>query len=79
MQKLERHIEDALEAAAGILEGKHAVKVTVMSFDLADPHSPQRLFDAVTSEGWYYARDGRQAGPVGEHALRQLILRLDSR
>ena len=29
--------------------------------------------DAVTSEGWYYARDGRQAGPVGEHALRQLV------
>lgn len=28
--------------------------------------------DAVTSEGWYHARDGRQAGPLGELALRQL-------
>ncbi|MGK2961252.1 MAG: SDR family NAD(P)-dependent oxidoreductase [Gemmatimonadaceae bacterium] len=45
-----RH-RDALEAAAGILEGKHGVKVTVMSFDLADPQCAQRLFDAVTSEG----------------------------
>ena len=42
---------DALEAAAGILEGKHGIKVTVLVYDLADPQCPQRLFDAVTAEG----------------------------
>ncbi len=42
---------DALEAAAGILEGKHGIKVTVLVYDLADQQSPQRLFDAVTAEG----------------------------
>lgn len=42
---------DKLEAAAGKLEGKFGVKVTTISSDLADPDSPQRLFDALTSEG----------------------------
>ncbi|MDO8502041.1 MAG: SDR family oxidoreductase [Gemmatimonadaceae bacterium] len=45
-----RH-RDALEAAAGTLEGKYGVKVMVIASDLADPASPQRLFDAVTAEG----------------------------
>ena len=42
---------DALEAAAGTLEGKHGIKVTTFSFDLAEPDSPQKLFDAVVAEG----------------------------
>ena len=41
---------DALEAAAGMIEGKYGVKVTVIPADLADPDSPQRLFDAVNAE-----------------------------
>ena len=44
-----RH-QDALEAAAGLIEGKYGVKVTVITADLADPDSPQRLFDAVNAE-----------------------------
>jgi short-subunit dehydrogenase len=44
-----RH-QDALQAAAGLLEGKHGVKVTVIAEDLADPDSPQRLFDAIAAE-----------------------------
>ncbi len=42
---------DALEAAAGILEGKHGIKATVISCDLANTESPQRLFETVMSEG----------------------------
>jgi short-subunit dehydrogenase len=42
---------DALEALAGTLEGKHGIKATVFVFDLAEPDSPQALFDAVTAEG----------------------------
>ena len=42
---------DALEAAAGALEGRHGIKATVLVFDLADPEAPQRIFDAVIAEG----------------------------
>ena len=42
---------DALEALAGTLEGKHDIKATVISCDLSDPNSPQRLFDTAVSEG----------------------------
>jgi short-subunit dehydrogenase len=42
---------DRLEAAAGRLEGKFGVKVTTISSDLSEPDSPQRLFDALVSEG----------------------------
>ena len=45
-----RH-RDALEAAAGTLEGKHGITATVIAVDLADSESPQRLLDAVTAEG----------------------------
>ena len=42
---------DTLEAAAGKIEGKYGVKVQTMTFDLADPDSPQKLFDAINAEG----------------------------
>ena len=42
---------DALEATAGTLEGKHGIKATVISSDLAKSESPPRLFEAVMSEG----------------------------
>jgi len=44
-----RH-RDALEAAAGKIEGKYGVNVHTMTFDLADPDSPQKLFDAINAE-----------------------------
>jgi short-subunit dehydrogenase len=44
-----RH-RDALEAAAGTIEGRYGVKVTVIAEDLTDPGAPQRLFDAATAE-----------------------------
>jgi len=42
---------DALEAAAGKIEGKYGVKAQTLTFDLADRESPQKLFDAVGAEG----------------------------
>ncbi len=42
---------DALEAVAGTLEGKYAIRATVIPADLADPDAPQRLFDSVRNEG----------------------------
>ena len=42
---------DALEAAAGTLEGRYGVRATVLVFDLAEPDAPQRLFESVMSEG----------------------------
>ncbi len=70
---------DALESAAGILEGKHGVKVTAMSFDLADPQCPQRLFDAVTSEGLHVDVLVNNAGfgHGGEFAETDLSAELD--
>ena len=44
-----RH-RDSLEAIAGTIEGKYAVKVTVIPDDLTDPDAPQRLFDAISAE-----------------------------
>jgi short-subunit dehydrogenase len=44
-----RH-RDALESAAGMLEGKYGVKVTVLADDLTHPDAPQRLFDAINGE-----------------------------
>ncbi len=40
-----------LEAIAGQLEGKHAIKVTVHAADLRDSEAPQRLFDTLLSDG----------------------------
>ena len=45
-----RH-RDTLEAEAGKLEGKYGITATVLPFDLADPDSPEALFDAVHNEG----------------------------
>ena len=45
-----RH-KDTLEGAAGTIEGKYGVKATTIPVDLSHPESPQRLFDAVNSEG----------------------------
>ena len=45
-----RH-RDALEAAAGTLEGKYAIRATVIVADLADPEAPQRIFDVARNEG----------------------------
>ena len=42
---------DALEAAAGTLEGKYAIRATVIPADLADPDAPSRILDAVRAEG----------------------------
>ncbi len=42
---------DALEAAAGTLEGKYGIKATVIVCDLSDPESPQRLYDEVRDQG----------------------------
>ena len=41
---------DSLEAAAGMLEGKYGIKVATFASDLADPESPQKLFEAVHAE-----------------------------
>jgi short-subunit dehydrogenase len=43
--------QDKLEAAAGKLEGKFGIRATTVASDLADSDSPQRLFDALISEG----------------------------
>ena len=42
---------DQLEAAAGKIEGKYGVSVTTNAIDLADPESPQKLFDSLTGDG----------------------------
>ena len=41
---------DALEAVAGTLEGKYAIRATVIPADLADPDAPSRIFDTVRAE-----------------------------
>lgn len=73
-----RH-RDTLEAAAGTLEGKHGVKVTVLPMDLADPDSPQRLFDAVRSEGIHvdYLINNAGFGLGGEFADTDINTELD--
>ena len=42
---------DALEAAAGTLEGEYAIRATVIPADLADPDAPSRIFDTARAEG----------------------------
>ena len=42
---------DALEAVAGKLEGKYAIRATAIPADLADPDAPSRIFDMVRAEG----------------------------
>ncbi len=44
-----RH-QDALEAAAGSIDSKYGVKVTVIPGDLTDPDTPQRLFDEIRAQ-----------------------------
>ena len=44
-----RH-RDALEAAAGKIEGKYGVRAAALAFDLADRESPQKLFDAIVAD-----------------------------
>ena len=39
--------EDRLQALASKLEAAHGIRATVLSFDLADPSSPPRLFRAL--------------------------------
>ena len=41
---------DALEAAAGLIEGKHGVTATVLSTDLSHPEVPQELHDKLLTE-----------------------------
>jgi uncharacterized protein len=38
---------DALEALAGVVEGKYGISATVIPLDLALPNAPQALFNAV--------------------------------
>lgn len=73
-----RH-RDALEAAAGSLEGKYRVKVSVFSFDLAEPDSPQRLFDAIRAEGIHidYLINNAAFGLGGEFADTDLDTELE--
>lgn len=73
-----RH-RDALEAAAGSLEGKYGVKVSVLPFDLADEDSPERLFDAVRSEGIHidYLINNAGFGLGGEFADTDINTELD--
>ncbi len=41
---------DALEALAGVVEGKYGVKVTVIPLDLSEPGAPQTLLAGVRSQ-----------------------------
>ena len=41
---------DALEAAAGMIEGKYDVRATVIPADLSQPATPQSLYDAALNE-----------------------------
>ncbi|MEO5588027.1 MAG: SDR family oxidoreductase [Gemmatimonadaceae bacterium] len=45
-----RHL-DPLEAAAGVIEGKYGVNVTVLAADLANADSPEKLFEELTDKG----------------------------
>lgn len=42
---------DALEALAGVVEGKYGVKATVIPLDLSDPAAPDTLYSAIQSQG----------------------------
>lgn len=43
--------EDALEALAGQIEGKHKVRATVLPADLAVPSAPLELFETIRGSG----------------------------
>jgi uncharacterized protein len=70
---------DRLEAAAGVLEGRYGIRVTVIPSDLADPDSPQRLYDAVLEEGIdvAYLVNNAGFGLGGEFADTDLNTELD--
>src|SRR5260370_40165982 len=42
--------QDALEAAAGLIEGKYGVRATVVRADLSDPAAPSEISAAMTSQ-----------------------------
>ncbi len=73
-----RHL-DALEAAAGTLEGRYGIRVTVIPSDLADADSPQRLYDAVLAEGIdvQYLVNNAGFGLGGEFAETDVYTELD--
>lgn len=73
-----RH-RDALEAAAGSLEGKYGVKVSVFPIDLSDRDAPQNLFDAIRAEGLHidYLINNAAFGLRGEFADTDLDTELE--
>src|SRR4051812_16942446 len=73
-----RH-QDALEALAGQIEGKHGVKVTVIAGDLTDPETPQRLFDAISIENIHidYLINNAGFGLGGEFVDTELTRELE--
>lgn len=73
-----RH-SDALEAAAGKLEGKYGVKAVTMVFDLSDAESPQKLFDTINGEGIHidYLVNNAGFGLGGEFVDTDLQTELD--
>lgn len=70
---------DALEAAAGKIEGKYGVKVHTLTFDLADPDAPQKLFDSITADGYTvdYLVNNAGFGLGGEFVDTDLATELD--
>ena len=73
-----RH-SDALEAAAGKIEGKYGVTATTLQFDLSDADAPQRLFDAVNGDNIHvdYLINNAGFGLGGEFADTDLGKELD--
>jgi short-subunit dehydrogenase len=73
-----RH-RDALEAAAGKIEGKYGVKVATFVFDLSNPDTPQQLFDATEGAGTQigYLVNNAGFGLGGEFADTDLSVELD--
>src|SRR5215213_8177134 len=70
---------DKLEAAAGMLEGRYGIRVTVIPSDLADAGSPQRLYDAILEQGIdiEYLVNNAGFGLGGEFADTDLNTELD--
>jgi len=70
---------DTLEAAAGKIEGKYGVTATTLPFDLADPESPRKLFDAVNGDGVHvdFLVNNAGFGLGGEFADTDLEKELD--
>ena len=65
---------DALEAVAGTLEGRHGIKATVITSDLADPNSPQRLFEAVMAEVASWEIASAKLSSVGVFTPKAILL-----